>query len=86
MIWNPAALMGSSTLRFRWHPTRDTFPQRRQPVLPGYDAGIARAAVLDKKKPATGLNDSPHLLKCALRIRDEAEGPCHHNSVDTRIG
>src|SRR5581483_5253766 len=67
-------------------PACNTFPQRREAILPGHDSAVGRTAVFDKNELPAGLKHTLHLLKRAGSVRDGAEGPCDDDCVHTRIG
>ncbi len=67
-------------------PAGEGLPEGSEAILPGNDAGIGRATVLEKDETAARFQDTFHLLERLFNVGDGANGPCDHDGVDTRTG
>src|SRR5260370_40276385 len=67
-------------------PAGEALPDGSEAILPGNDARIGRAAVLEKDETPARFQDTFHLLERLFNVGDGANGPCDHDGVDTRAG
>jgi hypothetical protein len=65
--------------------TSNPFPHRREFVLPVRNSMVGRMTVFDKNQAAVFLQNTLDFLECSSRLRNGAQRPCDHRSVDRVI-
>src|SRR5258705_10022582 len=63
----------------------DPLPAWRQPVLPADYPRFLRQPVLNEKETSARLQHALHLMQRGARVRDRAQGPGHHERIESGI-
>ena len=63
----------------------NALPHRREPMLPFAHLLIGCETVLNKQEFSVRFENALHFSKCGHHIRNRAERPCRHDSINTRI-